>query len=376
MPTVPFLDLALQNEPLHEELKAALERVIASGQFILGPEVDAFEEAFAQLCDVRCAVALNSGTSALHLGLLALGVHPGDEVITVAHTFAATAEAILYCGAGPVYVDIDPHTLVMNVEEVETAITDRTRVILPVHLYGNPVDMGRLVDIAGRHGIPVLEDACQAHGALHRGKRVGGWGSAAAFSFYPTKNLGALGEGGILTTNDEDIAQTARMLRNHGEAERYQHSRLGFNYRMTAFQGAVLRTKLPYLESWNNQRRQLADRYRKGLKGSSVNTTHETPQSRAVYHLFVVMVDNREIVQKGLNEVGIETVVYYPTPLYQQPGLTSHITVDSVAADNSVAADLPVTRAVSPKIISLPLYPGMSEETVDAVVEHLRGLVE
>ena len=371
MPTVPFLDLALQNEPLHEELKAALERVIASGQFILGPEVDAFEEAFAQFCDVRHAVALNSGTSALHLGLLALGVHPGDEVITVAHTFAATAEAILYCGARPVYVDIDPHTLVMNVEEVEAAITDRTRAILPVHLYGNPVDMGRLVDIADRHGIPVLEDACQAHGALHRGKRVGGWGSAAAFSFYPTKNLGALGEGGILTTDDEDVAQTARMLRNHGEAERYQHSRLGFNYRMTAFQGAVLRTKLPYVKQWNEERRRLANSYRQGLEGleglegSGIRVVQETPHSEAVYHLFVVMVDDRERIQQALEDEGIETQVYYPVPLHRQPAFS---------VENAPAPGLPVTITAACKVLCLPLYPEMGDEAVDAVVEQFRQL--
>ena len=372
MPSIPFLDLEPQNKPIQDKLVAAVERVISSGQFILGPEVGAFEKEFAEFCGLPYAVATNSGTSALHLGLLALDIQPDDEVITVAFTFAATVEAILYCGARPVYVDVDPDTLVMDVAQVEGAITDRTKAIIPVHLYGNPVDMGALNEMADRHGIPVLEDACQAHGALLRGKPVGSWGEAGVFSFYPTKNLGALGEGGILVTRDENIAETARILRNHGETARYQHSRLGFNYRMTAFQGAVLRTKLPYLKQWNKERRRLADRYRQGLEGleglggSGIRVVEETPDSEAVYHLFVVMVDDRDQVQQALEGEGIETQVYYPVPLNRQPAFSTCNVSD---------AGLPVTDSAAERVLSLPLSVGMVEEAVDYVLEQIMQVI-
>ncbi len=371
MSTIPFLDLSPQNEPLTADLEAAVSRVVRSGVFILGPEVEAFEESFARLCEVEHAVAVNSGTSALHLGLLALGVGSGDEVITVAHTFAATVEAILYCGAKPVYADIDPHTLVMDVGQVEDLITDRTRAILPVHLYGNPVDMGALKDISGGYGIPVLEDACQAHGALHRDRPVGGWGEAAAFSFYPTKNLGGLGEGGIVTTDDGGIADQIRMLRNHGESSRYRHERLGFNYRMSAFQGAVLNVKLAYLDAWNGVRRHLAERYRNNLSGREnpglkIKIPEVTPESESVAHLFVVLVDERDRVVEELADAGVQTRVFYPVPLYRQPAFA-----DLVEGGFS----LPVTEEISEQALSLPLYPGMSVEMIDTVVSALIAVV-
>lgn len=365
MKRVPFLDLSLQNEPLREELNGALRRVIESGHFILGPEVEAFEEAFAEFCGVRHAVALNSGTSALHLGLLALGVEPGDEVITVAHTFAATVEAILYCGARPVFVDVDPDTLVMDPGKVESAITERTASILPVHLYGNPADMEALKIIADKHEIPIVEDACQAHGALHRGKPVGGWGKAGVFSFYPTKNLGGLGEGGILTTDDEGLTEIVRKLRSHGETGRYLHEQLGFNYRMSAFQGAALRTKLPHLHGWNEERRQIASCYREGLAESGIKAVMETPDSEAVYHLFVVLLPERDRVQMKLKERGIDTSVHYPVPLNRQPPFESA---------TRISGDLAVTESIANRVLSLPIYPGISEEAIDTVTENLKEL--
>ena len=369
--SISFLDLAPQNEPLTADLEAAISRVVRSGVFILGPEIEAFEESFARLCEVEHAVAVNSGTSALHLGLLALGVGPGDEVITVAHTFAATVEAILYCGAKPVYADIDPDTLVMDVGQVEELITDKTKAILPVHLYGNPVDMGALKEISDGYGIPVLEDACQAHGALHRDRPVGGWGEAAAFSFYPTKNLGGLGEGGIVTTDDEEIADQSRMLRNHGESSRYRHERLGFNYRMSAFQGAVLNVKLAYLDAWNGVRRHLADRYRNNLSGRDtpglkIKILEVTPESESVAHLFVVLVDERERVMEELAEAGIQTRVFYPVPLYRQPAFAGFVEDDF---------SLPVTEEISETALSLPLYPGMRMDMIDTVVSALIAVV-
>lgn len=369
--SISFLDLAPQNEPLTADLEAAISRVVRSGVFILGPEIEAFEESFARLCEVEHAVAVNSGTSALHLGLLALGVGPGDEVITVAHTFAATVEAILYCGAKPVYADIDPDTLVMDVGQVEELITDKTKAILPVHLYGNPVDMGALKEISDGYGIPVLEDACQAHGALHRDRPVGGWGEAAAFSFYPTKNLGGLGEGGIVTTDDEEIADQIRMLRNHGESSRYRHERLGFNYRMSAFQGAVLNVKLAYLDAWNGVRRHLADRYRNNLSGRDtpglkIKILEVTPESESVAHLFVVLVDERERVMEELAEAGIQTRVFYPVPLYRQPAFAGFVEDDF---------SLPVTEEISETALSLPLYPGMRMDMIDTVVSALIAVV-
>lgn len=360
---IPFMDLTPQNTPLADDLEAALRRVIDSGQFTLGPEVEAFESAFAEYCGTQHAVAVNNGTAALHVGLLALGVGPGDEVITVAQTFIATVEAILYCGAKPIYVDVHPRTLVMDVRTVEAAITEHTRAIVPVHLYGNPVDMTALRAVADAHGIPILEDAAQAHGARHRGARVGSLGRAAAFSFYPTKNLGAIGEGGMVTTDDGAVAATCRSLRQHGQTGEYYHTLLGYNYRMTAFQGAVLGVKLPHLDAWNDQRRELAARYDTALEDSGALLLEPTPDSEPVYHLYVVLVTERERVQKELQERGIATRVHYPTALFDQPSVVSH--------KGGKQDRLPVTRSAASQVLSLPFYPGMPAEHVDRVSEAL-----
>ncbi|MFO7767600.1 MAG: DegT/DnrJ/EryC1/StrS family aminotransferase [bacterium] len=368
MDPIPFLDLTPQNEPLQDELKEAAARVIESGVFILGPEVEAFEEAWADYCGTEHAVALNSGTSALHLGLLALDAGPGDEVITVAHTFIATVEAILYTGARPVYADIHPETLVMDVRTVEGLITERTRAILPVHLYGNPVDMTALLEVADRHGVPLLEDAAQAHGAAHRGRKAGSWGRAGTFSFYPTKNLGALGEGGILTTDDEEVAESVRSLRNHGQTGAYYHTAVGYNYRMTAFQGAMLRTKLTRLETWNGQRRELAARYDELCDEAGIERMQVREGDECVYHLYPVLVPDRDRVQQELEEKGIPTRVHYPTPLFSQPAAAS---AAAVGRD-----DLAVTRSAAARVLSLPFYPGMGTEKAEEVVTTLSALVD
>jgi len=259
---VPYFDLKKQFSSLRNEIREALDRVCSNASFILGEEVSEFEKEFAAYCEVKYCVALNSGTSALHLALLALGVKPGDEVITTSNTFIATAEVICYTGAKPVFVDIDPKTGNLDPALIERVITGRTKAILPVHLYGRPADMDAILGIARKHGLVVIEDACQAHGARYRGRRVGSIGDTAAFSFYPSKNLSAYGEGGALTTNDAGSAELARSLRNHGQSGPYTHERIGYNYRMDGFQGAVLRVKLKRLEQWNARRKEMAALYR------------------------------------------------------------------------------------------------------------------
>ncbi len=296
---VPYFDLKQQYSSLHDEIREALDRVCGNASFILGEEVSAFEKEFAAYCEVKHCVALNSGTSALHLALLALGVEPGDEVITTPNTFIATAEAISYAGAKPVFVDIDPKTANLDPALIEPAITERTKAIIPVHLYGRPAGMDPILKIAQKHNLVVIEDSCQAHGGCYRGRRVGSLGHAAAFSFYPSKNLSAYGEGGALTTSDAGIADLARSLRNHGQGGPYTHDRIGYNYRMEGFQGAVLRVKLQRLEQWNKRRNEIAALYSRALKGAKVEIPTDDPRDERVYHLFAVYVDARDRVRDG-----------------------------------------------------------------------------
>ncbi len=258
---------------------------------------------------------------------------------------------------------------VMDVSKTEAAITEQTKAIIPVHLYGNPVDMKFLKEMADQHDVPILEDACQAHGALPHGRPVGSWGDAGVFSFYPTKNLGAMGRGGIIVTGSEKIAETARILRNHGETEKYQHSRLGFNYRMTAFQGAILRTKLPYLEQWNTERRQIADQYRKelaDLEDSGLSSVRETPHSKAVYHLFAVRLEERDRIQQELSDSGIPAQIHYPVPLHDQPAFSTSIIPEE---------GLPVTENAAEQTLSLPIYPGMNDNSVSQVINQIRAIL-
>lgn len=352
---VPYFDLKAQYACLRDDVLLALDRVCQNSSFILGDEVVQFEQEFASYCGAKHCVALNSGTSALHLALLGAGVEPGDEVITTANTFIATAEAISYTGARPVFVDCDPRTANIDPDLIEQAITPRTKAILPVHLYGRPADLDHIMAIAHRYGLPVIEDACQAHGAIYKGRRVGSLGRAAAFSFYPGKNLGAYGEGGALTTNDDQLAQLARTLRDHGQSKRYFHDFVGYNYRMDGFQGAVLRIKLKRLDEWTAKRQALAHIYRNLLSGVAVGLPEDDPHSESVYHLFVVYAEDRDFARLELEKRGVQTAIHYPRPVHLQK---------PYAALGYRAGSLPCTERASEQCFSLPLFPEMTVEQV------------
>ena len=363
---VPYFDLKQQFASLREEIREALDRVCRNASFILGEEVSEFAKEFAAYSEVKHCVALNSGTSALHLALLALGVKPGDEVITTPNTFIATAEAICYAGGKPVFVDIDPRTANLDPTLIEPAITERTKAILPVHLYGRPADMDPILDLAQQHGLAVIEDACQAHGARYRGRRVGSIGHAAAFSFYPSKNLSAYGEGGALTTNDAGIAELARALRSHGQSGPYIHARIGYNYRMEGFQGAVLRVKLKRLEEWNARRKEIAALYRRALQGANVEIPSDDPRDERVYHLFVVYVERRDAVRAALEARGVHTAIHYPRPLHLQPAFT---------ALGYGRGNFPYAERACERVLCMPFFPEMTDEQVCYAAEQLAEVV-
>ena len=367
MPTVPFVDLAAQYAALQDEVLAALREVCESGRYTLGPAVEAFEQDFAAYCQTSHCVAVNSGTSALHLALRCLGVGPGDEVITVPMTFVATAWAICYCGATPVFVDIHPETRTLNPARLEAAVTPRTKAIIPVHLYGRPADLDPILAIADAHGIPVVDDAAQAHGARYKGRRVGGLGRIGCFSFYPSKNLGAYGEGGAVVTNDPDVAAMARALRDHAQRQRYRHDSVGYNYRMAAFQGAILRVKLRRLDAWNAARRRHAAAYAGRLGGLDALTLPRERQGvEAVYHLYVVELDGRDAAAAHLNAAGIHTGLHYPVPVHRQPAF-AHL--------NLSEGTLPVAERLARRCLSLPMFPELTDEQIAYVCRHLAAFV-
>ena len=363
---VPYFDLKAQYAAMREDVLAALDRVCQNASFILGEEVSQFEKEFAAYCEVKHCVALNSGTSALHVALLAAGVGAGDEVITTPNTFIATAEAISYVGAKPVFVDIDPATANIDPRLIARAITPRTKAIMPVHLYGRPAAMDAILDVAARQRIAVIEDACQAHGARYRGKRVGGFGLAAAFSFYPTKNLGGYGEGGALTTNDERVSQLARSLRDHGAVRRYTHECVGYNYRMDGFQGAVLRIKLKQLDVWTAKRQELARQYRKHLANARIDLPHDDPHDECVYHLFAVYVDNRDAVRAELEGRGVQTAVHYPMPLSLQK---------AYASLGYRPGSLPQAERACERVLCLPMFPELTLEQAEYAAKTLAEIV-
>jgi dTDP-4-amino-4,6-dideoxygalactose transaminase len=359
---IPFIDLRPQNEALRPELEAALGRVLDSGAYTLGPEVAAFESEFAAWCGVPYAVALNSGTTALHLALLAAGVGPGDDVVTTPFTFIATACAIRYVGANPVFADIDFETRNLDPEAAAKAITPRTRALLPVHLYGQTADMAPLQALAERQGLALIEDAAQAHGARYHGAPAGGLGTLGCFSFYPTKNLGALGEGGLVTTRDAKLAETLRLLRDWGSREKYQHEMVAYNARMDAFQGAALRVKLPRLTAWNEERRAIAARYAELLPGIGLTPPLEAPGRFHVWHVYTVRVPERERVAASLREQGIGSAVVYPRPLHLQPAF----------ADLGLGpGSFPNAERAARELLGLPLYPGLPPGAPDRVVAAL-----
>jgi dTDP-4-amino-4,6-dideoxygalactose transaminase len=360
---IRFADLTTQNTRLRPELDAAIAGVLDRSEFVLGAAVADFEARFAEYCGARDGIGVNSGTSALHLALLAAGVRPGDEVITTAFTFVATVAAIGYTGARPVLIDVLPDSFTLDPGRIEAAITSRTRAIVPVHLYGQPADMDPVLDIARRHGLAVIEDACQAHGAEYRGRRVGSLGTAACFSFYPGKNLGACGEGGMVVTSDSDLARQVRLLRDWGQAAPYQHVVPGFNYRMEGIQGAVLGVKLRYLEQWNAVRRAHATSYDRAIRGSGLDAPEAMAYGRHVYHVYAVRSAHRAAAQEAFRRRGIETRIHYPTPIHL------------IAACRHLGyhqGDFPEAERAACEVLSIPVHPELSPEHVATVVEALQ----
>lgn len=364
---VKFVDLPAQHKPLEAELKETFNRVLTNCSFVLGPEVEKFEKAFAAFLGVEHCVTVTNGTAALQLVLQGLGIGSGDEVITVAHTFIATAEAISAAGARPVFVDVDPVSYTMDPTKLEAAITSRTKAIVPVHLYGQPAEMDAITAVAGKHRIPVIEDSCQAHGAYYKGRRAGSLGAAACFSFYPSKNLGACGEGGAVTTNDVALAKKVRMLRDHGSVKKYEHDFPAYNLRLEGIQGGVLAVKLPHLDGWNNNRRVLAARYGDLFAGSKVVTPKEMPFAHHVYHLYIVLVEDREALKQALAEQGIETGLHYPIPLHLQK---------AYAYLGYKKGDFPVSEHVAGHLLSLPMYAELPIEHVEHVAKTVREVLE
>jgi dTDP-4-amino-4,6-dideoxygalactose transaminase len=360
---IPYLDLKAQYRTIQKEIEEAVKSVLESGYFVLGEEVAAFEQSFAAYCQTRFAVAVNTGTSALHLALLAAGVGPGDEVITTSLTFVATAAAVAYTGAKPVFVEIDPDTLNLDARKAAQAVTPRTKALLPVHLHGKPVDMALLLEISKKNNIALIEDAAQAHGAEFQGRRAGSMGLAGCFSFYPGKNLGAYGEGGAVTTNDEGIAKKIRLLRDWGAEKRYHHDVKGFNFRMESLQGAILRVKLKHLEKWTQARQALAKRYDEKLKGLPLEVPQTPPGVRHVYHVYAILAEKRDQLQQYLEGRGVQTNIHYPIPVHLQK---------AYADLGYKAGDFPATEKACDRLLSLPLYPEMTEAQVDEVVQAVR----
>jgi dTDP-4-amino-4,6-dideoxygalactose transaminase len=367
---IPLVDLHAQHEALGSDLRDAIARVFARGAFVGGEEPREFEREFARYCvddsasaggaaspPLYCASCAN-GTDALYLAMRALGIGPHDEVVTVAHTFIATAEAIGLTGARPVFVDVTSDTLLMDPEALEAAITPRTRAVVPVHLYGHPCDMDRIMAVARRHGLKVIEDAAQAHGARWRGRRVGSIGDAACFSFYPGKNLGGCGDGGAVVSQDEQLIHRIARLANHGRQEKYVHETEGVNSRLDAIQAAILRTKLRHLDAWNTSRRRHAAQYLERLHDTGVRLPATHPQAEPVWHLFVVRVQDRKAAQQELTRNGIATGIHYPVPLHLQPAY-HHLAIPK--------GSLPVTEHAASEILSLPMYAELTSEQVDVI---------
>ncbi|MGJ5673036.1 MAG: DegT/DnrJ/EryC1/StrS family aminotransferase [Nostochopsis sp.] len=364
---IPFVDLKAQYLSIKEEIDTAVLKVLESTQFILGSEVTAFEQEFADYCNADYSIALNTGTSALHLALLAAGIGPGDEVITTPFTFVATVAAIVYTGATPVFVDIDPVSYTIDVTKIERAITPKTKAILPVHLYGQPADMDAILEIARRHGLIVIEDAAQAHRAEYKGQRIGSIGDVGCFSFYPGKNLGAYGEGGAVVTNNPEYAKTMRMLRDWGQESKYHHVLKGYNYRMDGVQGAILRVKLRYLDQWTEARRTHAATYNHLLADSGVTIPTLMPYSYHVYHVYALRTSQREKLQQQLNAQGIQTGIHYPIPVHLQA---------AYADLGYKPGDFPHSELAAREELSLPMYAELTTDQVHIIAETLQSILQ
>lgn len=360
---IPLVDLHAQYVPLKDEIIAGMETVFESMQLFLGKNVQALEKDFAAFCGSQFGIGVSDGTNALQIILRAMDIGPGDEVITVSHSFIATAEAIVLVGATPVFVDINRDSMLMDVTQVEARITPRTKAIIPVHLYGQVVDMDPLRELATRHNFKIVEDACQAHGATYKNQRAGSLGDAAAFSFYYSKNLGAFGEGGFITTNDPEIYRKARMIRDHGSERRYYHDLIGMNARLDEIQSVVLRAKLPHLEEYNQLRKEHAALYKQLLADLPVIVPVELPGNQHIYHMYVIKTTRRDELQAWLKDQGIGTGIHYPVPIHLQ---------NSMSHAGGKIGDMPVTEEIVQQILSLPMYPELSNEAIHTVVDTIR----
>lgn len=359
--SLPLLDLKEQYQSIREEVQEAVNRVLESGRYILGPEVKAFEQEVAEYIGVKHAIGVGNGTDALLLALDAKGIGVGDEVITTPFTFFATAEVISQLGAKPVFVDIDPKTYNIDVEQIRQKVNKKTKAIIPVHIFGQPANMDEIMAIAEEHQLFVLEDAAQAMGAEYQGKKIGAWGHAATFSFFPTKNLGGYGDGGMIVTDDDTLAEKIRILRVHGSyPKKYYHRVLGYNSRLDEIQAAVLRIKLRYLDTWNDQRRERANIYNDKLKDLPIQTPEEAPQRKHIYHLYIVQTAERDELMQYLREHNVSTGVYYPLPLHLQ-----EVYRDLEYQEGSI----PHAEYAAKRTFALPLYPELTEEKIDQVVQ-------
>jgi len=363
---VQLVDLVAQYKSIKAEIDEALQRVVSSGRFILGEEVERFEEEMASYIGTKYAVGCASGTDALQLALMAYGIGPGDEVITTPFTFVATAEVIVLLGAKPVYVDIDPKTYLIDPNRIEAAITDKTRAIIPVHLYGQCADMDAINQIARKHDLKVIEDSAQAIGALYKGRKACAMGDVGCLSFFPAKNLGAYGDGGMVLTNDEDLAAKIKMLRVHGSKGKYNHVLLGVNSRLDAIQAAILRVKLKYIDQWNRARREKAALYTRLLKDTEVITPYTEAYNEHIYHQYSIRVKNRDGLRKYLTEKGIATAIHYPIPLHLQPAFASL---------GYKKGDFPIAEEVSSQVLSLPMYPELPEEHINYVATEIKSFL-
>ena len=364
---IPLVDLKAQYEGIKDEILPAVAAVFESTQFVLGDAVAQFESDFASYCQAEHAVGVSSGTSALHLALESCGIGKGDEVITTPFTFIATVAAIRYTGARPVFVDIDTESYTIDVNQIEAAITERTKAIIPVHLYGQTADMDPILEIAERQGLSVIEDACQAHGAEYKGRRAGSMGHLACFSFYPGKNLGAYGEGGLITTNDPEHDNRLRLMRDWGQSQKYHHTLPGFNYRMDGVQGAVLGVKLRYLEEWTEARRKHAASYTEQLASLDIPTPVEMSGNRHVYHVYTVRVPQRDCFLDPMKEAGVSVGIHYPIPVHLQ----------KIHADlGHKAGDFPIAEQVANEVLSLPIFPELTDENIRHVTETFGDVLE
>lgn len=358
--SVPFVDLQAQYSSIEAEVNAAIKGVLERSDFILGRELDLFEREFADYVGTGYAIGVDSGMSALTLILKGLGIGPGDEVITSANTFIATALTISAVGATPVLVDVDPETLTLDLDCLERSITSRTRAIMPVHLFGHPEDMDPIMEIANRHGLQVIEDACQSHGATYKGRMTGTFGVAAAYSFYPAKNLGAYGDGGMIVTSDAELAESIQLLRNYGQTAKYHHAIQGYNNRLDTLQAAVLRVKLRYLDEWNAARRRHADRYDRLLNGSGLTVPPRMPEVEPVWHLYAVRTDYRDELRTFLQERGVSSGIHYPIPIHLQPAYQEL---------GHEQGDFPVAELDALRMLSLPMYAELSDEQINYVAD-------